>query len=224
MKRIAVALSILLNATIVAALLWAWFGGGQGFLLNAFIQPAHLRWVSQFEVLGVLPGDTVFLGNSITEGGSWHELFPETNVRNRGIGGDVTTGVLARIDQVRLGQPAQVFLLIGTNDLSIGISEADIVANIGRIVDEIHAASPQTNVFVQSVLPRAAEYRERIESLNRVLAQAVAGRALWVNLYPLFLDEQDGSIADAFSNDELHLLGAGYAVWRDAIETLVNRG
>lgn len=43
MKRIAVALSILLNAAIVAALLWVWFGGGQGFLLNAFIQPAHLR-------------------------------------------------------------------------------------------------------------------------------------------------------------------------------------
>ncbi len=77
---------------------------------------------------------------------------------------------------------------------------------------------------VLGVLPRAVEYRERIESLNRVLAQAVAGRASWVDLYPLFLDEQDGSIADAFSNDELHLLGAGYAVWRDAIETLVNRG
>jgi lysophospholipase L1-like esterase len=29
--------------------------------------------------------------------------------------------------------------------------------------------------------------------------------------------DEDGSIADRFSNDELHLYGAGYAVWADAI-------
>jgi lysophospholipase L1-like esterase len=178
--------------------------------------------VSQFEVLPVLPGDTVFLGDSITEGGSWHELFPESRVRNRGIGGDVTMGVLARVNQVSRGAPSQVFLLIGTNDLAFGIPEADIVANIRRIIDEILEESPRTEIFVQSVLPRAAEYRERIESLNRLLQPSINGVAQWVELYPLFLDA-DGSINDAYSNDELHLNGRGYLVWREAISGYVSR-
>ena len=143
-------------------------------------------------------------------------------VRNRGIGGDVTAGVLARIEQVRHGQPAQVFLLIGTNDLSLGVTEADIVSNVREIVDEIHVGSPETEVYVQSVLPRAAEYGEQIESLNVAIQPAIDGVATWIDLYPIFLDD-DGSIKDDYSNDELHLHGAGYLVWRDAIKHLVGQ-
>ena len=84
-----------------------------GYLISLFIQPAHERWVSQFEELPIASGDTVFLGDSITEGGSWHELFPESSVRNRGIGGVTTSGILARIDQIRHGKPGQIFLMIG---------------------------------------------------------------------------------------------------------------
>jgi hypothetical protein len=38
----------------------------------------------------------------------------------------------------------------------------------------------------------------------------------WIDLYPRFL-APDGSIRDDLSNDELHLLGPGYDLWRDAI-------
>ena len=192
-------------------------------MIGLFALPTHERWVSQFEVIRVKPGDTVFLGDSITEGGSWHELFPESNVRNRGIGGDVTMGVIARLDQITDGQPAQIFLLIGTNDLFGGVSQTDIVANIIRIIEEVHDASPQTDVFVQSILPRSESYQESIESLNSALETAIVGKATWVNLYPLFLDETGKSIDDSLSNDELHLLGQGYIVWRDAIAHLINR-
>jgi len=42
-----------------------------------------------------------------------------------------------------------------------------------------------------------------------------------LDLYPVFLDAADGSIRNDLSNDELHLLGAGYLAWRDAISALV---
>ena len=122
-----------------------------GYLISLFIQPAHERWVSQFEELPIASGGTVFLGDSITEGGSWHELSPESSVRNRGIGGVTTSGILARIDQIRHGQPGQIFLMIGTNDLGFGVSQADIVGNVRRIVDEIHDVSPHTEFYMQSV-------------------------------------------------------------------------
>jgi lysophospholipase L1-like esterase len=223
MKKVAIALSITLNLVILATLIWFLSGGGVGLFVRYFIEPTHQRWLSQFEVLEVQPGDTVFLGDSITEGGSWHELFPESHVRNRGIGGDVTSGVLARLEQITKGRPAQVFLLIGTNDLAFGVPQDTIVRNVLEIIDEVHRASPQTEVFVQSVLPRDETYQQAVESLNQALEAGVAERATWVNLYPLFLDEAGISIDDSFSNDELHLYGAAYLRWRDAIAELVKK-
>ena len=109
MKEIAIGLSIALNVITLAIVIWVWSGGASDFLMRFFSQSIHERSVSQFEVISVQPGDTVFLGDSIAEGGSWLELFPQSNVRNRGIGGDFTTGVIARLNQITDGQPAQIF-------------------------------------------------------------------------------------------------------------------
>lgn len=96
-------------------------------------------------------GDIVFLGDSITEYGSWHELFPQAAVRNRGISGDNTTSMLGRIDQITCGKPAKVFLMIGTNDLSGGVSPKDIVTNTVKIVETLQKDSPHTKIFVQRI-------------------------------------------------------------------------
>lgn len=174
------------------------------------------RRVSQFEESPVRAGDTIFLGDSITELGDWDDLFPDARARNRGIAGDDTAGVLARLDQVTAGKPGQVFLMIGTNDLAFGVDENEIVTNIEEIVSGISGESPDAEIFVQSVLPRAAGYREQVESLNRKLRSATSGEAAWIDLYPHFLDA-DGSISDMYSIDELHLSDKGYLVWRDII-------
>ena len=221
-KKIAIGTSLTLTGlTVIGA---AWFATG-GYLFLAqevIVKPHYARSVTQFQELPVQTGDTVFLGDSLTEFGTWHALLPDTPVRNRGISGDDTAGVLARLDEVTEGEPAQVFLMIGTNDLTHGIAEDEIVANVERIVSTIKAESPATEVFVQSLLPRAEGFRDRVESLNRALRSAVTGDATWIELYPLFPDD-DGSIADRFSNDELHLFGNGYLLWRDALQPHVNQ-
>ena len=58
----------------------------------------------------------MFLGDSITEGGLWDAWFQELPALNRGIGGDTTEDILARLDSA-IDQPTAVSLLIGTNDL-----------------------------------------------------------------------------------------------------------
>lgn len=210
--RLSVALNLLVFLTIAVFILW----GGE-LIMKRVMEPTHKRWVSQFEALKIRENSVVFLGDSITEGGIWEELFPELPVHNRGIGGDVTGGVLARLHQVTAGKPAKVFLLIGTNDISIGLEIEAIADNIEKIVDTIRRDSPQTQIYIQSVLPRAASYRERIERLNQLLQSTIKNKANWINLYPLFLDEADGSIRNDLSNDELHLLGKGYLLWRDEL-------
>jgi lysophospholipase L1-like esterase len=221
-RRIGVVLSVTMNVLVLAAAIWVGTGGYVTLGRTFIVEPLYERWTSQWDELPVHASDTVFLGDSLTEFGNWDELFPDSSVKNRGIAGDDTAGVLARLEQVTAAQPRQVFLMIGTNDLTAGDEVSQIVGNVEEIVNRIHRESPRSELFVQSLLPRGENYREDVEALNdRLEAVAATGGATWVDLYPAFLDE-DGSIADQYSNDELHLLGKGYLVWRDAIAAHVN--
>ena len=53
--------------------------------------------------------DIVFLGNSITDYGEWTELLQLPEAKNRGISGDITFGILERLDEVTEGSPAKIF-------------------------------------------------------------------------------------------------------------------
>ncbi len=217
--------SLALNLLVGAAAAWILLGPGRTTITRAFLEGHHARRISAFEAFPIAPDDVVFLGDSITEGGPWEELFPGIRARNRGIGGDTTDGVLRRLEQVTNGRPAKLFLMIGTNDLFRGDPEAEIVARIEEILDRLKQASPDTEIYLQSVLPRAGDYRERVEGLNTRLAEVVSEMGVgWVDLYPAFLDSETGAIRAELSNDALHLLGPGYALWREQIEALVRAG
>src|SRR5271165_596600 len=66
----------------------------------------------------------VMLGDSLTEGGPWRELTGCLYLVNRGIGGDTSGGVLARLDEIIALKPRAVFLMIGVNDISLGVPAA----------------------------------------------------------------------------------------------------
>jgi lysophospholipase L1-like esterase len=217
--------SLALNVLVLAAAGWFGLGPGRLALMGSFLEKHQARLVSAFEALPLAPDDIVFLGDSLTEGGPWEELFPDLRVRNRGIGGDTSDGVIARLEQVTRATPTKVFLLIGTNDLFRGEPEDEIVANITDILDRLKQETPDTEVYLQSVLPRARSYRADIEALNLRLAEvALEHGSAWVDLYPAFLDPETGGIRAELSNDELHLLGPGYALWKEQIEVQVRTG
>jgi lysophospholipase L1-like esterase len=217
--------SLALNVLVALIGLWFGFGPGMRVVMKSFIEGHQARLVSAFEAFPLVPDDIVFLGDSLTEGGPWEELFPDLRVRNRGIGGDTSDGVLSRLEQVTRATPTKVFLLIGTNDLFRGASEDEIVANITDVLDRLKQETPDTEVYLQSVLPRAPRYRADIEALNQRLAEvALEHGTAWIDLYPAFLDPESGGIRPELSNDELHLLGPGYALWKEQIEVQVRTG
>ena len=61
---------------------------------------------SLFNKLSITSKDIVFIGNSITNGAEWNELFPQKRVKNRGISGDTSEGVFDRLDAVVNVKPA----------------------------------------------------------------------------------------------------------------------
>jgi lysophospholipase L1-like esterase len=163
----------------------------------------------------------VMLGDSLTEGGPWRELTGCPSVVNRGIGGDTTKGVLGRLDEVFKLQPRAVFVMIGVNDISLGVPQETTIHNFRAILDRLENSN--TRSFVTYILPVAATYRKRrmneeISALNLALAGLVAGRSnvTAIDLRPLVRDSA-GYLDEKFSYDGLHLSPMGYEVWRDAI-------
>ena len=111
------------------------------------------RKTSLYSILPVKSTDIVFLGNSITDGGEFNELFGMPNILNRGISSDVITGVEKRLTQVTKGKPAKIFLLIGINDVSHHISVERLAERYERLVKKIREQSPETKLYVQSIMP-----------------------------------------------------------------------
>jgi lysophospholipase L1-like esterase len=179
---------------------------------------------SQFAALTPAPRQVVFLGDSITEGGLWQEWFTGLPALNRGIGGETSADLLRRVDTA-IHDPAGVFLLIGTNDLSAGISLAEIVRTVRALLDEIERRAPGTPVVVQSVMPRTARFRDDIRLLNgayRALVDAAPVHVQYLDLWPALADEQ-GLLRSEFTEDGLHLGGAGYAAWVDVLRPHVTK-
>jgi lysophospholipase L1-like esterase len=174
-------------------------------------------------------GAVVFLGDSITEG--WRTLardFPKLKVANRGIGGDITSGVLYRLKADVLSlKPAAIVLLIGTNDVGDGASGEDVAANIQLILLAIKNTNPKTKVIVCKVMPRAdgnvAIYAEKIQKANSLVEQFVKGQPNFAmcDTWGIYADEKGNPNAADFNPDHLHLNAAGYAVWKTALDPVL---
>ncbi len=185
------------------------------------IQPQYERKFSIFEAQPIQNNDIVFLGDSLTDFFPLDEMFPQSPVKNRGISGDTTHGVLKRLRQVTEGQPRQIFLMIGTNDLGFGYSQEHILTNYNKILARIKQETPGTQVFVQSLLPRHKKFAGDIHAINREIERlAYSYDYPFIDLFPDFADAQ-GGLRSEFTNDKLHLLHAGYETWQAHIAASV---
>jgi len=188
----------------------------------------YKKVIKEFKSNPLNYADIVFLGNSITSGGKdWSKRLKHPNIRNRGIGGDVTDGVLARIDEIIYFKPKAVFLLIGINDLwnnnSPNNPSAEYIANnIIQIAQVINAETPKTKIYVQTVLPIEKEqYKTSILKVNEIIkANEKENPYQIVDLYSIFVNE-NGLIRKELSTDGIHLNEMGYDAWVEFIKPII---
>lgn len=185
-----------------------------------------------FEELPITSKDIVFLGNSITNGCEWSELFQNKHVKNRGISGDICMGVYDRLGPIVQGKPAKIFLLIGINNVARGMSADSIVAETARIIRQIKKESPKTKLYLQSVLPVNDCYGmfsghtsrwQVVKQINdRLQPLAESEQVTYIDLYSHFVEGETGKMDPQYTNDGLHLLGKGYLLWRDIVKPYVD--
>nr|WP_226904984.1 GDSL-type esterase/lipase family protein [Pedobacter schmidteae] len=196
---------------------------------SSYANGHYLQRLDFFKKMPNQKKEIVFLGNSITEGGKWQELVPLKSVVNRGISGDVTYGVIARMDEVLAAKPAKIFILIGINDMKRGTPQAAILGNYRKIIDMVKQKSPATKLYVQSILPvnkamLPPSYEKLsnagILEMNTQLKTICENEGLnYVNLHEVFAG-RDGELKKELSIDGLHLRSAAYIVWADYLRKI----
>lgn len=177
--------------------------------------------VEQFRTFPPGKKSLVLLGNSITFWGDWTERLGK-KIKNQGIPGDNTYGVLDRIPEVVRNKPSGVFILIGINDLAANIPDQVILMNYARIIDRIRSASPSTKIYFQTLLPTNASFRasvnhyhkeKNILRINAVLKEIAHEKQIGlIDLYAHFADSSGALIRD-YTWDGVHLNQRGYDQW-----------
>lgn len=160
----------------------------------------------------------VLVGDSLI--GNWKGLkaaFPGRKVANRGIGGDVSRGVLFRLKEDVLDlKPKGIVLLIGTNDLSAHADPSAIESNISAILDQVKEHDPNIKVIVCTIPPRnspKAPTREgHLEDANARIRNLAGSKdnAVLLDLHAAFANPDGTPRPELLNEDLLHLSAKGY--------------
>lgn len=204
-----------------------WSGQGAIRVFDHMNQNRAYFWTQREKMQGAV----VFAGDSLT--GGWRDLeqaFAGLKVANRGVGGDVSRGLLFRFQEDVLAlHPKAIVLLIGSADLSAQQAATDTVVNLQLMLGMARQQSSNVPVVLCTIPPRnnpqAKVPLAQIADLNDKLRQ-LAGRHERVYLFDLFrlLAKADGSPDERyFHADQLHINEAGYRVWQTALKPLFDQ-
>ncbi|HCF29339.1 MAG TPA: G-D-S-L family lipolytic protein [Cyanobacteria bacterium UBA11049] len=188
----------------------------------------YLHQKSQFEILPKSNLEIIFLGDSITDECEWSELLRNFNVKNRGISGDTTNGILNRLSDLLKSNPKKIFLMVGINDfLHTSKSVEQIFVDYEKIVTTVRDDSQNTELFIQSVLPvNNSKYKikvnnENVVKLNERLQELATDTSCqYIDLFPHLSDSQN-QLDSRYTWDGIHLNGQAYLVWKQVIEKYI---
>lgn len=187
----------------------------------------YVEQVAKFKAEQTSKNDYVFLGNSITAGTDWAKLLNLPQAKNRGISGDITFGVLERLQDVIDGKPKKVFILIGINDISRNIPDSLILRNYKLMIERIRKGSKKTQIYFNTLLPVNASFAkfknhygkdDHILYINNEIKKLAAKNVTIIDLYQQFLDK-DNHLKAELTKDGLHLIPEGYKVWADFLNS-----
>jgi lysophospholipase L1-like esterase len=176
-------------------------------------------------------GAVVFAGDSLTA--NWKTLgadFSGTLVANRGIGGEVSRGLLFRFQEDVLDlHPKAIVILIGINDLTARQAAGATVENIRSMLSLRQAQQPQVPVFLCTVPPSANPKAPVDEQQRRQLNQGIrqiAKDTKLVTLVDLYAATATGDGTPElryFNDDQLHLSAEGRARWKAVLQPALQR-
>ena len=169
------------------------------------------------------PGGIVFFGSSSIR--KWTSLaadFPGLPVLNRGFGGSTFPEANHYVARAVLPyRPRMVVVYEGDNDLTVGRTPAQILADYREFVRLVRDSLPSARIVVIGIKPSPSRWQlagEQREA-NRLLRDAVARDTLqsYVDVFTPMLGGSGRPRPELFVGDSLHMTPAGYAIWRTQV-------
>lgn len=187
-------------------------------------------------------GQTVLIGDSITEIFNYYELFygfcgeSGQAVYNRGISGDTSDRMLERFEKNALIiKPRNLVMLIGTNDIGLALPNELTLSDIRKMLEAAREKCPDANIVLQAIYPVnnrlsleakiivGRRSNEEIGEINREIKKlAEKFGAQWLDLTEALSDE-NGLLSEKFCYDGLHLNARGFEIVAENIIPLLKK-
>jgi lysophospholipase L1-like esterase len=174
----------------------------------------------------------VMFGDSITEyvtnwyPGGWSELLKAAGVINKGIAGNTTAQMLARIDSVYKEAPDICFFMGGINDLLwTNATVSEIAARIQEIIEALKGRGIE--VVVSSTLHVSAAWDSggrnlKVDQINDLIWEYCQNNGItFLELNGIL--SPGGYPEPANTKDGLHLTKAAYEKWSELIIPVLER-
>jgi len=171
-------------------------------------------------------GNIVMLGNSITYRVHWNELLNRNDIINRGIGHDITKGMLTRLNYVFNANPRICFIMGGINDINKGIDTEVIVSNLNQISDKLKKKNIKpiiySIIYVAESYPEYEQKNKLILNTNKEIeTMCLKNDIEFINLNHTLSSNK--ALKKMYSFDGLHLTALGYVKWKEIIAPIINR-
>lgn len=196
----------------------------------------HAQRIALFKREGGIDSTTiVMLGNSLTENGKdWAErIGTSQKVVNRGIIGDNTIGMTDRLYQITPFHPRAIFLMAGINDMVGNTTYEEVACRVIDLIEAIRSQSPQTQLFVQSILPidetegrwkTLAGRTDDIPFANMLIKAYCDTHAIpFVDIFCQMTRNHSNQLRAELSGDGLHLTEEGYRIWASILKRYINK-
>ena len=160
--------------------------------------------------------DVAFLGDSLTDGYDVSAYYPQFLVVNRGIGGDTTFDLEARLQvSVYDLKPKVVVMLIGGNNFDT------MFDNYEQILMGLQEHLPQTKIVLLSLTSMSMEWGKNNQkaAYNNAKIKLLAEKYgyTFVDLYTPLMDLATGQLYAAYTTDGAHLTAEGYAKFTEIV-------
>ena len=175
--------------------------------------------------------DTVFLGDSITEGWARNDTeFFSKGIVGRGISAQTTPQLLVRMhaDVIAL-KPRAVHIMAGTNDIAHNTGPMTAQESQNNLMAMCEIAKAHKLRIVLGAVPPASKYWWRPEVQPKAEALALnewmRGYAKKIGAkyadYAAVLTDASGQVKPELAKDEVHPTAAGYAAMRPVAEAAI---
>lgn len=188
--------------------------------MSVTVEKCLQAWTNSLRQMNA-KADIVFFGDSLTYYGDFASVFPDKVVCNLGLRGDTIQGMIDRVEQVKILEPKQVFLMAGINDV-VNCSIESFGKQYEKLTLKLKELLPNATIVIQSMLPVndrkfsiSCNNKQIVECNEPIASIALKYKMQYIDLFSEYDD--NGVLSQIVTFDGIHLTQMGYNKWYELL-------